>query len=116
MSANKDSGTIFNCLDFAQSKHSFQLFDKILEKTGNNKNILNNKIVIEVGPEYSEQTILSLYLKSFLTSGDKVYQKNYDKRRTKWIENYRKQNDLGPNAYVNETYTYFIMENSLLKI
>jgi len=69
LSANKNSGTIFNYLDFRNHSYSFQLFDKILARTGNQNNILNNKIVIDNHPEYSEQNILSFYLKSFITAG-----------------------------------------------
>jgi len=69
LSANKNSGTIFNYLDFQNHSYAFPLFDKILARTGNQNNILNNKIVVENGPEYSEQNILSLYLRSFMNAG-----------------------------------------------
>jgi len=64
-------GTVYNLLASRFSnKHTFQVFDKILSRVGNKNNILNKKKIVKDDKEYSEENILSVYLREFLNCGE----------------------------------------------
>ena len=61
------NGTIYNLIARKfLDKFTFDAFDKILNKTKNENDILNKTILVKRGREESEETVLSVFLRAFL--------------------------------------------------